>query len=175
VNTPSRRRDGPLAQARQWPAAVASAGVSTAWDLAAAVSAVPARASTTVVDRLDRWVSRALPAVMESVLSRVDLTDLVTRHVDLNEIVATVDLNAIIRQMDLVGLAQYIIDEVDLAGIVRSSSTSVTTEAVHRLRAQGVDADEAVSRVIDRLIPRRHHVAKTPKPLPSTKPAFPGA
>src|SRR5947209_518913 len=81
---------------------------------------------TEVGKQLDRVASRVIPVVVEAVVSRIDLTDLVERHVDINELVARrVDINAIAWRLDLLGIAQYIIDGVDLPDIVRSSSASL--------------------------------------------------
>jgi hypothetical protein len=113
-------------------------------------------AASTVSGQVSGLADRLLPAVVEAVISRVDVTDLVARYVDLDRLVATVDVDAIAWRLDLLTLADYIIDGVDLPDIVRSSSASLTTEAVHRLRERGVDADDAVSRAVGRLLPRRH-------------------
>lgn len=108
--------------------------------------------------QLDRVASRVIPVAVEAVVSRIDLTDLVERHVDINEVVARrVDINAIAWRLDLLGIAQYVIDGVDLPDIVRSSSASLTSEAVQRVRIRGADADTAISRAVDRLKPHRHN------------------
>ena len=124
-------------------------------DAARLIEAGPVRGGRAVGRQLDRWATEALPVVMEAVLSRLDLTDIVIRHVDIDRLITTVDLDAAVNQVDLLGVAQYVIDGVNLPAIVRSSSASITTEAVHGLRVHGVEADQAVARVIDHLIPRR--------------------
>ena len=112
-------------------------------------------AQAAVGQQLDRVASRVIPVVVEAVVSRVDLTDLVERHVDIDAVVATVDIDAIAWRLNLLGIAQYIIDGVDLPDIVRSSSTSLTADAVHRVRVRGADADTAIQRAVDRLKPHR--------------------
>ena len=129
-------------------------------DAARLIVAGPVRGGRAVGRQLDRWATAAIPVVVEAVVSRVDLTDLVVRHVDIDRVVTTVDLDAAVNQVDLLGVAQYVIDGVDLPAIVRSSSASITTEAVHGLRVHGVEADQAVARVVDHLIPRRRQPSR---------------
>jgi hypothetical protein len=119
------------------------------------IVAGPVRGGRAVGRQLDRWVTAGIPVVAEAVFSRLDLTDIVVRHVDIDQVVKTVDLDAAVNQVDLLGVAQYVIDGVNLPAIVRSSSASFTTEAVHGLRVHGVEADQAVARVVGHLIPRR--------------------
>src|SRR4051794_7912584 len=119
------------------------------------IAAGPVRGGRAIGRQLDRWVSAGIPVVAEAVLSRLDVTGIVARHVDIHPLVTTGDLNAAVHRVDVLGVAQYVIDGVDLPSIVRSSSASFTTEAVHGLRVHGVEADQAVARVIDHLIPRR--------------------
>jgi hypothetical protein len=119
------------------------------------IAAGPVRGGRAVVRRVDRLVTAGIPVVAEAVLSRLDLTDIVVRHVDIDQVVKTVDLDAAVNQVDLLGVAQYVIDGVNLPAIVRSSTASFTTEAVHGLRVHGVEADQAVARVVGHLIPRR--------------------
>ena len=116
-------------------------------------------AEATVARQLDRVASWMIPTAVEAVVSRLDLTDLVARHVDLDALVAKVDINAVAWRLDLLGIAQYVIDGVDLPDIVRSSSASLTAEAVQRVRVRGADADTAISRAVDRLKPHRHNGA----------------
>ena len=116
---------------------------------------LPASTGAAVAHRVDELASAGLPWVVDAVFSRLDVTDLVIKYVDLDRIVASVDLDAAAHRLDLLGLAQYVIDGVDLPSIVRSSSASITSETVHGLRVHGVEADQAVSRVIDHFIPRR--------------------
>jgi hypothetical protein len=142
-----------------WTTQYAAAGVVAGDELRREVTriltATPARGARAVGRRLDRWASIGIPWAFDAVLSRVDLTEVVIKRVDLDRVVADVDLDAAIRRVDLLGLAQYIIDGVNLPAIVRDSSASFTTEAVHGLRVHGVEADKAVSRVVGHLIPRR--------------------
>lgn len=115
-----------------------------------------------VADRID--VDRILDRVdldevaarldVDKVIARVDLDGVVDR-VDLDRAAARLDLDPILERADVVGLARYVIDAIDLPALIRSSTGSMTSEVVRGVRAQGADADEAVQRVVDRLLRRR--------------------
>jgi hypothetical protein len=131
------------------------AGLDAGREVKAAVTAIPAQAWDAVGRQLDEWADWMVPLIVDELVSRINLTDLVAQNVDLNRIVADVDVDAVVWRVDLLALAQYVVDGIDLPDIVRNSSASLTTEAVHRLREHGVDADDAVSRAVSRLIPHR--------------------
>jgi hypothetical protein len=72
-----------------------------------------------------------------------------------------VDLNGVVRhRVDLVGIADEVIEGIDLPEIIRKSTQGVATETVRDVRMQSIDADEAVSRLVDRLVPRRRRSAR---------------
>ena len=85
----------------------------------------PRRSAERVLDAL-------VPAVVEAVLRRIDVTTLVTTHLDLEKVLATVDLPALIRE----------------------STGSMVSDSVDRARVRGVAADEAVRRLRARLLDR---------------------
>jgi hypothetical protein len=87
---------------------------------------------------------------IEAVLDRMDLTTTVLRRVDLVRVV-----DAVLDQMDLIALANEIIEGVDLPEIIRDSTGSMASETVKGVRLQGIGADQAVDRAIDRLLLRR--------------------
>jgi len=87
---------------------------------------------------------------IEAVLDRMDLTATVLRRVDLVRVV-----DAVLDQMDLIALANEIIEGVDLPEIIRDSTGSMASETVKGVRMQGIGADQAVDRAIDRLLLRR--------------------
>jgi hypothetical protein len=95
---------------------------------------------------------------VDAVLDRLDLTQVVRRRVDVDAVVADVDLDAVISRIDLVGLAEMVIDAIDLSGLIQQSTASVGTETVRGLRVSAIDADQAVSRLADRLLRRRRDV-----------------
>ena len=92
------------------------------------------------------------------VARHVDLTPLVKQLIDLDSLISDVDLDAAIAKVDLVGLVETIIAEIDLPEIIRESTGSVASSTLRGVRMQGISADEAVSRVVDRLRPRSHRV-----------------
>ena len=102
-----------------------------------------------VIDRLD------LTALVRE---RVDL-DAIVREVDIDAVAARIDIDAVIDRIDLVGLAQEVMDALDVPAIIRGSTASVASESVQDVRLQTIAADEAVSRVVDRLLLRRRHRA----------------
>jgi len=93
---------------------------------------------------------------IEAVLDRLDLTATVLRRVDLHAVV-----DAALAQMDLIALAEQVIDGVDLPEIIRESTGSMASETVKGVRMQGIGADQAVGRAMDRLLLRH---GRTPTP-----------
>ena len=86
---------------------------------------------------------------VDVVLDRMDLTSVVLTRVDLHALV-----DAVLAQMDLIGLAEQVIDGVDLPEIIRESTGSMASETVRGARMQGIEADQAVGRAMDRLLLR---------------------
>jgi hypothetical protein len=115
----------------------------------------------TLVDKVD--ISRILDRVdLDAVVDRVNLDravgrvdlDVVVDRVDLDRAVDRVDVDRVIARTDVAGLARYVVQEIDLPGLLRASTGSVTSEVVRSVRDQGADADRAVERVVDRLLHR---------------------
>lgn len=132
-----------------------------------------------IVDRIDlnRVVRRVdLDAIIDTVdlnraVRRVDLDELVDgvdldraiRRVDIDAVIASADINAVLDRLDLVGMAADIVAALDLPDIIRDSSGSLATSMVRDTRLQSMAADEAVSRIVDRLLLRRHR-SRIPPP-----------
>lgn len=74
--------------------------------------------------------------VVELVLDELDLTELVRQRVD------------------LIGLANEVIDGIDLEAVIRQSTDSMTAEVMSDVRSQGERADDAISGFVDRLLGR---------------------
>jgi hypothetical protein len=135
------------------------AGVVRRLDVDAVVAGVVQRldvdaAVALVLARLD------LGAVVSTALDQVDLNQLVLDRVDLGRVIDAalqqVDLTQVVmEQVDLVAVAEYVVAEIDLPEIIRASTGSMASETVRGLRMQGVGADQAVSRVVDRVLFRR--------------------
>jgi len=115
-----------------------------------------------VVERLDlnEIVGRVdLDAVvrrvdLDAAVERVDLQRVVDR-IDVDAIAAGVDLDAVVGRLDLAGIATRVIEEIDLPGIIRSSSETMAAETAEGIRVQGMEADRLVAGVVDRVLRRR--------------------
>ncbi|HSK54877.1 MAG TPA: hypothetical protein VK908_06445 [Jiangellales bacterium] len=91
---------------------------------------------------------------LDRVAARLDV-DAVVARADLDGAVARVDVEAILDRVDLVGIAQEVVDGIGLPDIVRESTGSLATETVEEVRLQGMAADDAVARLVDRIRLRR--------------------
>jgi len=92
--------------------------------------------------------------MVEQILTELDLTTLVRENVDVNAIAAEFDIDAIVDRIDLIGLANKVIDGVDLPAIIRESTNSVTAEVMTDVRTQGERADDMVAGIVDRVLGR---------------------
>ena len=101
-----------------------------------------------------------LDRIVTAALDGLDLTQLVLSRVDLDRIVTAaldgLDLTQLVMErVDLPGVADYVVDEIDLPEIIRESTGSMASETVQGVRLQGIEADRAVNRVVDRMLWRR--------------------
>lgn len=81
------------------------------------------------------------------------IADVASQVVEL--VLDELDLNELVRQrVDLIGLANDVIDGIDLEAIVRQSTDSMTAEVMSDVRSQGERADDAISGFVDRLLGR---------------------
>ena len=125
-----------------------------------------------------RLLDVIVPLLLEQLLRRVDLTDVVRRHVDLDRVVAEVDLDAVaarldvdavaarldlaavvsaaLVQIDLTAIVEQAIEAMDLPEIIRESSGALTSDTVRGARIRSAAADQALGRVRDRLLPHRN-------------------
>ncbi len=92
-------------------------------------------------------------------LEHLDITAVVLEHVDAPKLVdglmARLDTTRLVLDnVDIVALAEAVIEGVDLPRLVRESSGSIASETVDSVRLQGIDADRAVARLVDRLLRR---------------------
>ena len=102
-----------------------------------------------VVTRVD------LHVVIESALDQLDLTQIVIDRVDVDRIVALADVDAVIDRVPMIQIADYIIQEIDLPQIIRESTGGIASDAFTSTRFSAARTDEIVSRVIDTLLLRR--------------------
>jgi hypothetical protein len=119
-------------------------------DLDAVVDRIDIDAIAAKID-LDAIVSRV---DVDSVVAKVDVDAIVDR-IDIDAIAATIDLDAVISRLDLARIAEQVIDEIDLVGIIRESSGAMASETVVGVRLQAAEADDRVNRIVDRLLLRR--------------------
>jgi hypothetical protein len=104
---------------------------------------------------------------VDAIVQRVDVNGIVDR-LDLDAVTARIDIEAIVQRLDLAKIAQEVVDELDLAAIamrvieeidlpkiVRESTGTMANETVEGIRAQGMNADQAMGRLVDRLLGRK--------------------
>ena len=87
---------------------------------------------------------------------------------DIDAIAARIDVEAIIGRVDLVTLVEEVITTIDLPEIIRQSSGSMAYATVRGVRMRGIEADEVVERLVDRLRLRRRSAARAaaePEPV----------
>jgi hypothetical protein len=137
------------------------------------ISARGRRERVTVVSAATRGVLGLVPEVTGAVLDQLDLTSMVAERVDLNaiisdvdvdrvvdqidipEVASHVDVNAILEQIDIAGIVRYVMEQVDLPEIIRSSTGSITSESVRGMRMQSIAADERLGWIVDKALLRR--------------------
>jgi hypothetical protein len=109
-------------------------------DLRAIVDRVPVE---DVVSRLD----------LDAIVARVDI-DGVVRRVDVQAVADRIDLQALVERLDLTTIANEVIEEIDLTGIIQEAMGSMTTETVGGIRVQSMNADRAIARLVGRVLGR---------------------
>ncbi|MCW4354147.1 hypothetical protein ONR57_12635 [Hoyosella sp. YIM 151337] len=90
---------------------------------------------------------------LDRIATGIDVDAIVARA-DLNRIVDRLDLGAIIAGVDLEPIVDRVLSEIDLPGLIRESTGSLSSGAVWEVRSQGVRADDAVAGFIGRLLGR---------------------
>ncbi|MDL9937972.1 hypothetical protein QSJ18_14555 [Gordonia sp. ABSL1-1] len=125
-------------------------------------------ARTALITRVRAVVGAVVREIVDILTTEVDLTDLVVQNVDLERLidavlgsmdldalVARVDIDAILGRVDLIGLADEIIAGVDLTGIIRDASSTVTADVMTDVRGTSERADDVVANAVDRLLRRK--------------------
>ena len=102
-----------------------------------------------VVDRVD------FGRVIGKALDSVDLTQVVLDRVDIDAVIRAADLDAVVDRLPIVEIADYVIDEIDLPQIIRDSTSGIAGDAMNTVRRQSRGADQLVSRLADRIVLRR--------------------
>jgi hypothetical protein len=98
-----------------------------------------------------RWTATRVLGVA---LAAVDLTALVRRHIDIDAVARDLDVDAVVERVDTAAIAARLLDEIDLQEIVRESSDAFASEAVSGVRVRAIRADNAVTRVVARVLRR---------------------
>jgi hypothetical protein len=123
------------------------------------------RGVTGLSQRGDRWVAESTDQVkalvttvsvrlVDLIIAEIDLNALVREHVDIDALAADLDIEAVINRIDLIGLADKVIEGVDLPAIIRDSTNSMTAEVMTDVRTQGERADDLVAGIVDRMLGR---------------------
>ena len=142
-----------LAELRKQPAVLVAAGaVATVGG-----GAVAAYRACERLPMVGSWLRRGRSELAkrgeEAITRSVEpVKALVTAITD--AVVAEVDIEAIVARLDLIGLANDVIDGVDLQAIIRDSTASVTEEVMADVRTQGERADDMVAGFVDRMLGR---------------------
>lgn len=108
------------------------------------------------VNLTDLVISRVdLRVIVESALDQLDLTEIVVQRVDVNRIVAEANIDDVIDRVPMVQIADYIIEEIDLPQIIRESTGGIAMDAFTTTRYSAARTDEFVSKIVDTLLLRR--------------------
>lgn len=102
---------------------------------------------------LSHVLDLVVPALATAVLRRLDLTEVVKRYVDVDSVVADVDLDAVVNRLDLMGIVRERVDLDLLVGTVDldAAAEHLDVDAV----ARRLDLDAVVARVdLDAIIDR---------------------
>jgi hypothetical protein len=109
---------------------------------------------TESADQLKALVAAIAVALVDLVLDEMDLNALVSERVDIDALAADIDIDAIINRIDLIALADKVIEGVDLPAIIRESTNSMTAEVMTDVRTQGERADDVVAGIVNRMLRR---------------------
>lgn len=92
----------------------------------------------------ERLLNQWTPVVAELVVSRLDLTDIVTRHVELDDVVREVDIEAVIARIDLDAVVKTIDLDAAVAGVdLDAAVEGVDIDAI----AARLDLDAVMERI----------------------------
>lgn len=92
----------------------------------------------------ERLLNQWTPVVAELVVSRLDLTDIVTRHVELDDVVREVDIEAVIARIDLDAVVKTIDLDAAVAGVdLNAAVEGVDIDAI----AARLDLDAVMERI----------------------------
>jgi len=96
-----------------------------------------------------------LYAVVTAALDELDLTQIVVDRVDVDQIVDRADIDAVVDRVPMLQIADYIIEEIDLPQIIRESTGGIAMDAFTTTRFSAVKSDEVLSKIVGTLMFRR--------------------
>jgi hypothetical protein len=118
------------------------------------------RGRTDLARRGEQLIDQSIEPVRAIIVSvAVQMVELVLDELDLNNLVR--------ERIDLIGLADDVIDGVDLQAIIRQSTATVSENVMADVRTQGERADDMVSGFVDRLLGRAREeqvIVRQPEP-----------
>lgn len=112
--------------------------------------------ATAIVDRID------LKPIVERAISELNLTEIVLQNVDIDAIVAKADLEPIIDRLPLTDLASYVVEQIDLPAIIRSSTGGIAIDALSSARVASMAGDALVGRISDAILLKRRRNTASP-------------
>ena len=145
-------------------AAATAAGAATQLYLASerlpVLGGLLRRGRTDLARRGEQLIDQSIEPVKAIIVSvAVQMVELVLDELDLNNLVR--------ERVDLIGLADDVIDGVDLQAIIRQSTATVSENVMSDVRTQGERADDIVSGFVDRLLGRAREeqvIVRQPEP-----------
>src|SRR6478609_6321146 len=145
-------------------AAATAAGAATQLYLASerlpVLGGLLRRGRTDLARRGEQLIDQSIEPVKAIIVSvAVQMVELVLDELDLNNLVR--------ERIDLIGLADEVIDGVDLQAIIRQSTATVSENVMSDVRTQGERADDMVSGFVDRLLGRAREeqvIVRQPEP-----------
>jgi hypothetical protein len=145
-------------EAEKRAAKVVDAVASRSADVASAATkpAVVQRALRPVEDALWRWNEVARREQARNQAQASALIPVIVQQVTEN-VIAQIDFVRVIEQIPVDDIAgaidvEAIVARIDLGGVIRESTASLTTEAVDALRSEGISLDGWVTRVVDKVL-----------------------
>jgi hypothetical protein len=152
---------GMALEAEKRAAAVVDTVASRSSGVVRAASAQPVvqRALRPLEDRLWRWNEVARREQNRNQAQAAALIPVIVQQVTEN-VIAQLDFVRIVEQIPIDDIAaaidiEAIVQRVDLGGVIRESTASLTMETVDAARSQGVAVDQWTARVVDRVLFRK--------------------
>jgi hypothetical protein len=121
--------------------------------------AVVQRALRPFEDRLWHWNEVARREQQRNQAQAAALIPVIVQQVTEN-VIAQLDFVRVIEQIPVDDIAaavdvESIVQRIDLGGVIRESTASLTTETVDAVRSQGITVDAWAARVVDRVLMRK--------------------